>query len=56
MNNPKENFLSVKDLVVEYTSGKSVVHAVNGVSLELQKGKTLGLVGETGVTLWSRAV
>ena len=48
MNNPKENFLSVKDLVVEYTSGKSVVHAVNGVSLELQKGKTLGLVGETG--------
>ena len=48
MNDPKEVFLSVKDLVVEYTSGKSVVHAVNGVSFELEKGKTLGLVGETG--------
>ncbi|MBQ6322985.1 MAG: ABC transporter ATP-binding protein [Lachnospiraceae bacterium] len=41
-------FLSVKDLVVEYTSGGQIVHAVNGVSFELEKGKTLGLVGETG--------
>lgn len=48
MKDAKDNFLSVKDLVVEYTSGKSVVHAVNGVSFELRKGKTLGLVGETG--------
>lgn len=48
MKDPKENFLSVKDLVVEYTSGKEVVHAVNGVSFELYKGRTLGLVGETG--------
>lgn len=43
-----EIFLSIKDLVVEYTQGKDVIHAVNGVSLELEKGKTLGLVGETG--------
>ena len=42
------NFLEVKDLVVEYTQNKQVVHAVNGVSLSLEKGKTLGLVGETG--------
>ena len=41
-------FLSVKDLVVEYTSDNQVIHAVNGVSFELEKGKTLGLVGETG--------
>ena len=40
--------LSVKDLVVEYTSSKEVIHAVNNVSLDLEKGKTLGLVGETG--------
>lgn len=44
----KGAFLQLKDVVVEYTSGKSVVHAVNGVSLELAKGETLGLVGETG--------
>ena len=42
------NFLEVKDLVVEYTQNKQIVHAVNGVSLSLEKGKTLGLVGETG--------
>ena len=40
--------LSVKDLVVEYTAGGEVVHAVNGVSFEIKKGETLGLVGETG--------
>jgi len=42
------NFLEVKDLVVEYTQNKQIVHAVNGVTLSLEKGKTLGLVGETG--------
>lgn len=41
-------FLSVKDLVVEYQSDGQTVHAVNGVSLRLDHGKTLGLVGETG--------
>lgn len=43
-----EKFLQVKDLVIEYTSAGQVIHAVNGVSFELEKGKTLGLVGETG--------
>jgi len=42
------NFLTVKDLVVEYTSEGSVIHAVNGVSFVLERGKTFGLVGETG--------
>jgi len=41
-------FLNIKDLVVEYTSGGEVVQAVNGVSFSIEKGKTLGLVGETG--------
>ena len=40
--------LSVRDLVVEYTSGGVPVHAVNGVSFDLAPGKALGLVGETG--------
>ncbi len=44
----ENKFLSVKDLVVEYTSEGSVIHAVNGVSLSLEKGSVLGLVGETG--------
>jgi peptide/nickel transport system ATP-binding protein len=43
-----DQFLKIKDLVVEYTSDGSVIHAVNGVSIELKKGETLGLVGETG--------
>ena len=41
-------FLSVEDLVVEYSSDDEIVHAVNGVSLTLERGQTLGLVGETG--------
>ena len=41
-------FLSVKNLVVEYTSDGQIVQAVNGVSFDLQKGRTIGLVGETG--------
>ena len=42
------DFLNVKDLVVEYTSGGQTIHAVNGVSFQIEKGETLGLVGETG--------
>lgn len=48
MKNENAKFLSVKDLVVEYTSDGKVIHAVNGVSFELGRAKTIGLVGETG--------
>ncbi len=41
-------FLEVKDLEVFYSAGKQKVQAVNGVSFSLQKGRSLGLVGETG--------
>ena len=44
----KKAFLSVKDLTVEYVTSEETVYAVNGVSFSLEKGKTLGLVGETG--------
>ena len=46
----KENdvLLSVRDLEVVYTSAGAVIHAVNGVSLEIKRGQSLGLVGETG--------
>ena len=43
-----DSFLSVKDLVVEYTMEGEVVHAVSSVSFHLERGKTLALVGETG--------
>ncbi len=44
----RDMFLSIRDLVVEYQSEGKTVHAVNGVSFDLEKGKTIGLVGETG--------
>lgn len=44
----KTELINIKDLVVEYTTDGNIVHAVNGVSFSLNKGETLGLVGETG--------
>jgi peptide/nickel transport system ATP-binding protein len=41
-------YLSIRDLRVEYTFEGSIVKAVNGISFDLDKGGTLGLVGETG--------
>ncbi len=43
-----EALLHIDDLAVTYSSGAKTVHAVNGVSLDIKKGETLGLVGETG--------
>lgn len=47
-NQDLKKILEINDLTVEYSSGKEIIHAVNGVSLSLEYGKTLGLVGETG--------
>jgi len=53
-----ENILEIKDLVVEYHTDDAVVHALNGINLSVQKGKTIGLVGETGAgkTTIARAI
>lgn len=50
MNTQKNTtpFIEVKKLTVHYTSEGKEIHAVNDVSFSLQKGETLGLVGETG--------
>src|SRR5438128_10907820 len=44
----REPLLKVDDLVVEYSVGGKTIHAVSGVSLEVARGETLGLVGESG--------
>ena len=43
-----EKLLEIKDLEVIYKTDKETVRAVNGISLELNRGETIGLVGETG--------
>ena len=40
--------LDIKDLVVHYETDEGCVEAVNGIDIQLEKGKTIGLVGETG--------
>lgn len=40
--------LEIKDLSVQYKTDLETVSAVNGISFSLNKGETIGLVGETG--------
>lgn len=43
-----EKLLEIENLSVEYNTEIATVYAVNGLSLSLNYGETLGLVGETG--------
>lgn len=40
--------LDIKDLRVVYKTDLETVEAINGISMQIGKGKTFGLVGETG--------
>ena len=50
--------LEVKDLHVSFFLTEGTVRAVNGISFEIERGKTLGLVGESGCgkSVTSRAI
>ena len=43
-----EKLLKIDDLRVVYRTDEATVKAVNGLNLSIDKGETLGLVGETG--------
>lgn len=44
----KQKILDIQNLSVNYNTEISTIYAVNGLSLDLCYGETLGLVGETG--------
>lgn len=43
-----DKILDIKDLYVSYHTDEGYVYAVNGLDLKIERGETLGLVGETG--------
>lgn len=43
-----DSILSIKNLELNLISARGIVHAVNGISLDLNRGEIHGLVGESG--------
>ena len=43
-----ENILEVHDLEIRYVTDEETVQAVNDITFSLERGESIGLVGETG--------
>jgi len=48
MENREPELLEIRGLTVQYVVRKNVTRAVNGINLTIRRGRTVGLVGETG--------
>ena len=44
----KEELLTVQGLVSGFETDRGLIRAVDGISFEIKKGKTTGVVGESG--------
>ncbi len=47
-NEAADNLLEVRDLVVEFRTDRGLLRAVDHTSFDIPRGKTLGIVGESG--------
>ncbi|MFG2870134.1 ABC transporter ATP-binding protein [Streptomyces sp. NPDC048338] len=45
---PSDAFLDVRDLKIHFPTDDGLVKSVDGLTFQLEKGKTLGIVGESG--------
>ena len=47
-NQDNELVLDIQNLIVRFETEDGIVRAVNGLDLQIKKGRAVGLVGETG--------
>ncbi|MCB0024218.1 MAG: ATP-binding cassette domain-containing protein, partial [Caldilinea sp.] len=48
MENANNVLVDIQDLKVQFFLHEGTVHALEGVSFQIQQGKTLGVIGESG--------